>query len=71
LRKYCSRFLEEYFCNDKDFHRRKEKKNKKRTKSLLPKAWNRTFVQKAPLVGFEKKRNNKTSGDIWMGAGKN
>jgi hypothetical protein len=25
------------------------------TKSLLPKAWNRTFVQKAPLVGFEKK----------------
>jgi hypothetical protein len=25
LRKYCSRFLEEYFCNDKDFHRRKIK----------------------------------------------
>jgi hypothetical protein len=38
------------------------------TKSLLPKAWNRTFVQKAPLVGFEKK---KTLGDILMGAGKN
>jgi hypothetical protein len=26
LRKYCSRFLEEYFCNDKDFHRSKGKK---------------------------------------------
>jgi hypothetical protein len=25
LRKYCSRFLEEYFCNDKDFHRRKKR----------------------------------------------
>ena len=25
------------------------------TKSLLPKAWNRTFVEKAPLVGFEKR----------------
>jgi len=28
----------------------------KPTKSLLPKAWNITFVQKAPLVGFEKKK---------------
>jgi len=55
LRKYCSSFLEEYFCNDKDFHQRKEKRIKT-TKSLLPKAWNRTFVQKAPLVGFEKKK---------------
>jgi hypothetical protein len=45
LRKYCSSFLEEYFCNDKDFHLRKEKKIRKQTtKSLLPKAWNRTFV---------------------------
>jgi hypothetical protein len=25
LRKYCSRFLEEYFWNDKDFHRRKKR----------------------------------------------
>jgi len=68
LRKYCSSFLEEYFCNDKDFHQRKEKRIKT-TKSLLPKAWNRTFVQKAPLVGFEKKK--KPQGDILMGAGKN
>ena len=57
--KYCSRFLEEYFRNNKDFHHRKEKRIKiKTTKSLLPKAWQRTFVQKAPLVGFEKKRKD-------------
>ena len=44
--------------------------NKKQTtKSLLPKAWNRTFVQKAPLVGFEKKE--KYVEDILKGAGKN
>jgi len=59
--KYCSRFLEEYFCNNKDFHRRKEKRIKT-TKSLLPKAWQRTFVQKAPLVGFEKKEIIKRRG---------
>jgi hypothetical protein len=68
--KYCSSFLEEYFRNNKDFHRRKEKKIKNKiTKSLLPKAWQKTFVQKAPLVGFEKKK--RTLGDILMGAGKN
>jgi hypothetical protein len=62
LRKYCSRFLEEYFCNDKDFHRRKKRIRIQTTKSLLPKAWNRTFVQKAPLVGFEKKETIKHRG---------
>jgi hypothetical protein len=36
----------------------------------LPKAWQRTFVQKAPLVGFEKKEAIKT-GDLLKGAGKN
>jgi len=28
LRKYCSSFLEEYFYNDKDFHRKKNKRIK-------------------------------------------
>ncbi|MGA3282825.1 MAG: hypothetical protein ABSD50_17850 [Smithella sp.] len=32
------------------------------TKSLLPKAWNRTFVQKAPLVGFEKDKQYNIGG---------
>src|SRR5208337_5692295 len=35
LRKYCSRFLEEYFCNDKDFHRRKIKENKKTNNKIF------------------------------------
>jgi hypothetical protein len=35
------------------------------TKSLLPKAWNRTFVKKAPLVGFEKKEIFKKHREIF------
>jgi len=40
--KYCSRFLEEYFCNNKDFHRRKEKDKK----------YNKIFVAEGMAENF-------------------
>jgi len=42
LRKYCSRFLEEYFCNDKDFHRGK----------MVKKTNNKIFIAEGMAENF-------------------
>jgi len=58
LRKYCSRFSEEYFCNGKDFHRRKEQQGIN-DKIFIAEGMAESFRVEGTAVGLEKRESKK------------